>query len=220
MILIPTILCGGAGSRLWPLSRSLHPKPFIRLNDGQSLLQKAFPRGSEQNHVHEILTVTNREFLFKTEDDYREVNKKNISTSFILEPFAKNTAAAIAAATLNVLENHGEEAYLLVLAADHLIKDGKAFKASVDRAIKLAEKNNLVTFGIQPTTPETGYGYIEAEENTVKRFIEKPDLLTAKEYLASGKFLWNSGMFCFRAGVMLKEMEQHCPDILMLSRVA
>lgn len=213
-ILIPTILCGGAGSRLWPLSRSLHPKPFIRLNDGQSLLQKAFLRGSEQNHVHEILTVTNRELLFKTEDDYREVNEKNISTSFILEPFGKNTAAAIAAATLNVIQNHGEEAYLLVLAADHLIKDGPAFKASVDQALELAEKNNLVTFGIQPTTPETGYGYIESEGNTVRRFIEKPSLETAKEYLSSGQFLWNSGMFCFKAGVMLKEMKEHCPDIL------
>jgi mannose-1-phosphate guanylyltransferase len=215
MILIPTILCGGAGSRLWPLSRSLHPKPFIKLNDGQSLLQKAFIRGAQQNLVKEVLTVTNRELLFKTEDDYREVNKTNTPTSFILEPFGKNTAAAIAAATLEVIENHGEEAQLLVLAADHLIKDSQAFEKAVTKAIELADKGSLVTFGIEPTTPETGYGYIETDGHMkVQRFVEKPDLETAKQYMISGRHLWNSGMFCFKAGVMLREMQQHCPDII------
>lgn len=214
MILIPTILCGGAGSRLWPLSRSLHPKPFIRLGDGQSLLQKAFIRGSEQICVEEVLTVTNRELFFKTEDDYREINHSSIPTSFLLEPFAKNTAAAIAAATLDVVERFGSDALLLVLAADHLIKDSDAFQSAVTKATSLASEDKLVTFGIQPTSPETGYGYIETEGHEVKRFIEKPDLDTAKSYLASGQYLWNSGMFCFKAGVMLKEMQQHCPQII------
>tara|TARA_R110000787_G_scaffold215053_1_gene324109 strand:- start:6700 stop:8115 length:1416 start_codon:yes stop_codon:yes gene_type:complete len=214
MMLIPTILCGGAGSRLWPLSRAMHPKPFIRLTDGESLLQKAFIRGVQQKNVQEILTVTNRELLFKTEDDYREINQENIPTSFILEPFGRNTAAAIAAAALNVRKHHGEDAVLLVLAADHLINDSDAFTVAVDKAVQLAENNKLVTFGIQPTAPETGYGYIEADGYEVKRFVEKPDLQTARDYVASGRYFWNSGMFCFKAGVMLEQMQQHCPDIL------
>jgi len=213
-MLIPTILCGGAGSRLWPLSRAMHPKPFIRLTDGESLLQKAFIRGVQQKNVQEILTVTNRELLFKTEDDYREINQENIPTSFILEPFGRNTAAAIAAAALNVRKHHGEDAVLLVLAADHLINDSDAFTVAVDKAVQLAENNKLVTFGIQPTAPETGYGYIEADGYEVKRFVEKPDLQTARDYVASGRYFWNSGMFCFKAGVMLEQMQQHCPDIL------
>lgn len=214
MILIPTILCGGAGSRLWPLSRAMHPKPFIRLSDGESLLQKAFLRGVELKNVPEVLTVTNRELLFKTEDDYREVNDCNIATSFILEPFANNTAAAIATATLDVSKHYGEDAYLLVLAADHLIDDRQAFSQAVESALELAQKDYLVTFGIQPTAPEIGYGYIEADDTSVLRFVEKPDLATAKKYVSSGRYLWNSGMFCFRAGTMIKEMRQHCPDIL------
>lgn len=214
MILIPTILCGGAGSRLWPLSRALHPKPFIKLDDGLSLLQKAFLRGVQQHDVREILTVTNRELLFKTEDEYSEVNSVNVPTSFILEPFGKNTAAAIAAAALNVKQNYGEDACLLVLAADHLINNQAAFSQAVDSAMELANQNKLVTFGIKPTAPETGYGYIEAEGTSVKRFVEKPDLATATEYLLSGNYLWNSGMFCFKAGMMLEQMQKHCPDIL------
>lgn len=214
MVIIPTILCGGAGSRLWPISRSMHPKPFIRLNDGQSLLQKAFLRGNSQNDVNEILTVTNRELLFKTEDDYREVNNEATPVTFIMEPFGKNTAAAIALSVLHVIESHGEDALLLVLPADHLISDELAFSSAVNLAKKLAATDKLVTFGIQPTTPETGYGYIHAEGTEVKSFEEKPDLQTAQNYLQSGNYLWNAGMFCFKAGVMLAEMKLYCPDIL------
>lgn len=213
-MLIPTILCGGAGSRLWPLSRSMHPKPFIRLNDGESLLQKAFIRAVKQQDVREILTVTNRELLFKTEDDYREVNHANTPTSFILEPFGRNTAAAIAAAALNIRKHYGEDAVMLVLAADHLIADAEAFGEAVNKAAQLAAEGKLVTFGIKPTSPETGYGYIEAEGNTVKRFVEKPDYKTASEYVGSGNYFWNSGMFCFKAGAVLDEMRLYCKDIL------
>jgi len=214
MKLIPTILCGGAGSRLWPVSRELHPKPFIRLADGQSLLQKAFIRGAVLPQAEEVLTVTNRELFFKTKDEYREVNEAGIKTSYILEPFGRNTAAAIAAAAMHVSKTHGDDAMLLVLAADHLISDQQAFADAVAQATTLAQQGKLVTFGIQPNAPETGYGYIEAEGNEVRRFVEKPSQEIALEYVASGRFLWNSGMFLFQAGAMLKAMQQHCPDIL------
>ena len=214
MRLVPTILCGGAGSRLWPVSRELHPKPFIRLADGQSLLQKAFLRGAALHGVEEILTVTNRELFFKTEDEFREVNKSKLAPSFILEPSGRNTPAAIAAAALHVAKAHGDDAVMLVLAADHLISGQEAFADAVAEAVVLARQGNLVTFGIQPDAPETGYGYIEAEGNKVLRFVEKPSLVKAQEYLQSGRFLWNSGMFCFKAGSMLKAMEQYCPEIL------
>jgi len=222
MQLIPTILCGGAGSRLWPVSRELHPKPFIRLADGQSLLQKAYLRGAFLPNVSEILTVTNRDLFFKTEDEYREVAcivKRPLTNSFVLEPFGRNTAPAIAAAALQVAATYGNDAQLLVLAADHLIADQAAFAKAVDRAQQLAAEGKLVTFGIQPETPETGYGYIESEGNKVLRFVEKPNLQNAKEYVASGRYLWNSGMFCFSAGTIIREMEQHCPEILAASRV-
>ena len=222
MKLIPTILCGGAGSRLWPVSRELHPKPFIRLSDGQSLLQKAWLRGAVLPEVVETLTVTNRELFFKTEDEYREVAgiplNKGLANRFILEPFGRNTAPAIAAAALQVAGAYGDDACLLVLAADHLIADQAAFAQAVVTAMQFAGQGKLVTFGIQPDMPETGYGYIEADGNIVKRFVEKPSLDKAKEYVASGHYLWNSGMFCFQAGVMLREMQQHCPDILAATR--
>lgn len=218
MRLIPTILCGGAGSRLWPVSRELHPKPFIRLNDGQSLLQKAFLRGALLPGVEEILTVTNRELFFKTKDEFREVNAAGIATSFILEPFGRNTAAAIAAAAFQAAQAHGKNAVMLVLAADHLIADQQAFEQAVLKAIDLAVAGKLVTFGIQPNSPETGYGYIEADGNTVLHFVEKPSLEKAQEYISSGRFLWNSGMFCFTAGSMLQQMERHCPEILFATK--
>lgn len=218
MKLIPTILCGGAGSRLWPISREAHPKPFIRLADGQSLLQKAWLRGAVLPQVTEILTVTNRELFFKTEDEYGEVSglagKTGLRNRYILEPFGRNTAPAIAAAAMQVAEKHGGDACLLVLAADHLISDQAAFAEAVASAMRLAQQGKLVTFGIRPNRPETGFGYIEADGNEVKRFVEKPDLTTAGEYLASGRFLWNSGMFCFQAGTVLKEMQMHCQKLL------
>lgn len=220
--LTPVILCGGAGSRLWPVSRETHPKPFIRLADGQSLLQKAWLRGAILPEVTDVLTVTNRELLFKTADEYREVagipTNKAIINRFILEPFGRNTAPAIAAAALQIAAMRGDDACLLVLAADHLIADQAAFAEAVVTAMQLATQGKLVTFGIKPDRPETGYGYIEADGNTVRRFVEKPTLDTAQAYLASGRFLWNSGMFCFQAGVLLQEMEKHCPAILAATR--
>src|SRR3989338_2909204 len=136
--LIPTILCGGAGSRLWPISRELHPKPFIRMEDGLSLLQKTFLRGAQLPGVTQVMTVTNRELFFKTEDEFREVNAAGVATSFILEPFGRNTAAAIAAAAIQVEKMQGSDAIMLILAADHLIDDLQAFEQAVIKAVELA----------------------------------------------------------------------------------
>ena len=218
MPLIPTILCGGVGARLWPVSREQHPKPFIRLADGESLLQKSFIRGAKLPDVAEVLTVSNRELFFKTEDEYREINQVEIPTSFIMEPFGRNTAAAVAAAGLYVQEVFGADAQILILAADHLIADQEAFEGAVNDASILAARGQLVTFGIKPTAPEIGYGYIESEGSHVLRFVEKPTLERAEEYVASGRFLWNSGMFCFTAGTLLDAMSLHCSDILAAVR--
>lgn len=214
MNVIPVILCGGVGSRLWPVSRDLHPKPFIRLEDGQSLLQKAFLRGAELPNVTEILTVTNRELFFKVEDEYLDINTAKLSTSFILEPCGRNTAAAIASAALYIANKYPDDAIMLVLAADHLITDQAAFAQAVTNATELALLGKLVTFGIKPDSLETGYGYIEADGNSVLQFVEKPSLDKAKEYVASGRYWWNSGMFCFTAKTLLQQMQFYCPDIV------
>lgn len=221
MELIPVILSGGVGSRLWPVSREAHPKPFMALPDGQNLIQKTFLRASRLKDVAEILTVTNRELLFKTEDEYGVVNAAGHSQGFILEPFGRNTAAAVAAAALQLEASHGLDAQMLVLAADHLIKNEKAFAAAVADAMALAAEGWLVTFGIQPTYPETGFGYIEAQAGApldgglkVARFVEKPDLETAKGYVSAGNYYWNSGMFCFQVGTVLEELRKHAPEVL------
>lgn len=214
MVLIPTILCGGAGSRLWPVSRELHPKPFIRVADGQSLLQKAFLRGAMLTGATAILTVTNRELFFKTREEFLEVNREGLPTAYLLEPFGRGTAAAVASAALHVARVHGPHAAMLVLPADHLIADEPAFAAAVAQALQLARDGRLVTFGIRPTAPETGYGYIEAEGTNVLRFVEKPSAEVARGYVASGRFLWNAGMFCLEAGAILEEMRTHCGEVV------
>ncbi len=221
MKLIPTIMCGGAGSRLWPVSREQQPKPFIRLADGKSMLQNAWLRGAALPNVSEVLTVTNRELFFKTQDDYQEVNdtvETPTNNSYILEPFGRNTAPAIASAALHVAKRYGRDALLLVLAADHLISDQIAFSQAVEQACELASQGKLVTFGIRPERPETGYGYIESDGYDVLRFVEKPSLEKAKSYVESGHYLWNSGMFCFSAGALLDEMNIYAPEILTATK--
>ncbi|WP_443700783.1 sugar phosphate nucleotidyltransferase, partial [Pseudomonas sp.] len=189
--LIPCIISGGSGTRLWPVSRQNMPKPFMHMRDGQSLLQKTFLRASRLPGVENVLTVTNRDLLFRTLDDYRLVNKAQLPLDLLLEPFGRNTAAAIAVAALHVQEHFGDDAQLLVMPADHLILNETAFAVAVSQARELAEAGHLVTFGIEPDRPETGFGYIEqgaalGAGNRVNRFVEKPDLATAQGYLDGG----------------------------------
>ncbi|MHB0985133.1 MAG: mannose-1-phosphate guanylyltransferase/mannose-6-phosphate isomerase [Sulfuricella sp.] len=214
-MLIPIILSGGAGSRLWPVSRESHPKPFMKLPDGQSLLQKTFARAAALDGVAEVLTITNREYFFKSRDEYQAVKKcfPGVEDVFLLEPFGRNTAAAVALGALKIAADHGSDALMLVLPADHLIDDQEAFGAAVKQASSLAEQGKLVTFGIVPDMPETGFGYIEADGYVVKRFVEKPSYELARQYVDSGRYLWNSGMFCFKAGAVLEQFNLHSPDI-------
>lgn len=211
--LVSVVLSGGAGTRLWPASREAHPKPFIKLGDGETLIQKTYTR--VKNLGSEVLTVTNRDYYFMSRD---EQNRVDVTGGYLLEPFGRNTAPAIALAAKKVASDYGADAIMLVLAADHLIADQGKFANAVEDASVLAREGYLVTFGIVPTTPETGFGYVEKgtelnKGNAVVRFVEKPDLDKAREYLASGKYLWNSGMFCFKAGVFLDELTKTAPEV-------
>lgn len=221
-MLIPCIIAGGSGSRLWPVSRETMPKPFMRLEDGQSFLQKTFLRVAALNTQGPILTVVNRELLFRLNDEYSAVNTSNLALELILEPFGRNTAAAVVLAALQVQSRWGETAQILVLPADHLIEDQEAFVQAVEHAKALAGQGFLVTFGLKPQYPETGFGYIEQgaaieqDGYQVKRFVEKPDILTAEKYIADGRYLWNSGMFCMQVSTLLSEFEKHNPELLKL----
>ncbi|MEO4048052.1 mannose-1-phosphate guanylyltransferase/mannose-6-phosphate isomerase [Pseudomonas sp. CAU 1711] len=225
-MIIPVILSGGAGTRLWPASREDHPKPFMRLPDGQSLLMKTYSRAAGLLGTGgEIVTVTNREHYFESRDHFAEAKLAGCRARFLLEPQGRNTAPALAAAALALAAEHGDEAVLVVMAADHLIHDLAGFKAATEHAVQLAEQGYLVTYGVRPTTPETGFGYIEAGAALdelggcqVQRFVEKPDSATAQEYLDSGRFLWNSGMFCFTAASLIREFQAHAPDLLEQAR--
>lgn len=223
-MIIPVILSGGAGTRLWPVSREGHPKPFMKLADGESLLLKTYRRAlavmeSLGGGKGELLTVTNRDYYFMSKDELAALKPgEPLPGAFLLEPEGRNTAPAVALAAHQVVEQFGPDALMLVLAADHLIQDPARFTAAVADAAALAQQGHLVTFGIVPTGPETGFGYIEAGEalsqgRKAVRFVEKPSLEKAQAYLASGNFYWNSGMFCFRAGCLLEEMAHHAPDV-------
>lgn len=214
MTVVSVIISGGAGARLWPFSRESHPKPLIALADGQSLLQHAFRRALAIPDVSEVFTVTNRDLLFASEDEYRGTGLPIPKLTYLLEPEGRDTAAAIATAALAVEAAHGRDAVMCVFPADHMVADVDAFVTAAGKAIALAQKGRLVTFGIHPTSPETGYGYIEASGNDVIRFVEKPDAETAETYLASGRFLWNSGMFCFQAGTMIDLLDEFCADVV------
>ena len=219
MTLIPIIVSGGSGSRLWPVSRKAHPKPFIRLPDGKSLLQHTYLRAAALPDVREIVTVTNQDLRFGTDDEYRETGL-DLPLTMLLEPAGRDTAAAVACATLQVAATHGGDAILFLMPADHIIRDLEAFKSAASRAVELASQGKLVTLGIQPQHAETAYGYIEADGESVLRFVEKPSKEKAQDYLASGRFYWNGGMLVYRADTMLKLLEQHCADILQASRTS
>lgn len=225
--IVPVILSGGAGTRLWPVSREALPKPFIRLPDGRSLLQKTLLRAASLSGVKKALTVTNGEYFFLSRDDFAEVDNGGIDVEFLLEPLARNTAPAIAAAALHVRARFGGTTVLLVLPADHLILDHAGFAAAVGQARRLAAAGWLTTFGVTPARPETGYGYIEVGEAIpggvgcrAVRFVEKPDIETARTYQASGRFVWNSGMFCFTADVLLAALRKNAPAVLAAAEAA
>lgn len=219
-VMIPVILSGGSGTRLWPVSRRAHPKPFMKLVDGETLAEKTFRRALGVAGDSPVLTVTSRDYFFYTRDLYDAVDGKEHGHPFLLEPIGRNTAPAIALAALYVRETQGPDALMLVLPADHLIRDTASFQAAVAEAKDLAGRGYLVTFAIHPTHPETGYGYIrrgssinDSNGHEVAAFVEKPNLETALGYVSSGEYGWNSGMFCFGSGAYLDALEQHAPDI-------
>jgi len=199
------ILCGGNGTRLWPLSRTLMPKQFVKLFSVESLFQKTVKRN--QKTCNKQLIVSNTEQYFLALDQMEELSIKD--SQYLLEPIGRNTAPAIALACLAL----NTEELVLVTPSDHLIKDEGAYLNSVKKAQDLAQNNNLVTFGITPQYPETGFGYIEANGENVLSFKEKPDVVTAQAYLDAGNYYWNSGMFCFKTGVFLEELKKYSPAI-------
>lgn len=224
-MLIPVILSGGTGTRLWPVSRSAYPKPFMPMADGESLLLKTLRRALAVADGREVMTVTGRDYYFLSRDEYaRAPEAAGVTLRFLLEPAGRNTAPAVLLAALDAQARHGDDATLLVLPADHLVEDVVAFGRDVARAMRLAADGWLVTFGIRPNRAETGFGYLHTGvalpdgARRVAAFVEKPDRAAAEAYLASGDYLWNSGMFCFGATALLAAAEKHCPDVLAAAR--
>ena len=218
-MITPVILSGGSGTRLWPLSRKLYPKQFISLINETTLFQDTILRLPKD--VDNPIVICNEDHRFLAAEQLRQINKE--PNGIILEPVGKNTAPAIALAALKLI-NNGEDPLLLVLSADHLIKNINAFHQSIKVAKRLADNNKLVTFGIVPSKAETGYGYIKANIDSVadyyriQSFTEKPNEESAKKYLDSGNYLWNSGMFMFRASIYLQELEKFEPEILNICK--
>lgn len=221
--MIPVILSGGNGSRLWPLSRQLNPKQFLPIADDSLSMLQATIRRLEGLQVSQPCLICNEEHRFLAAEQLRALGIEN--ASILLEPVGRNTAPAVALAAIKALEKE-HDPVLLVLAADHLIKDVGAFHRAVETALPFAQAGKLVTFGIVPTHAETGYGYVQKGASageggfSVQSFVEKPDSETAERYLASGEHFWNSGMFMFRASRYLEELQRWQPEILDACRRA
>ena len=210
----PVILAGGTGSRLWPMSRELYPKQLLNLTDDCSLLQSTLKRVNDLPDALPPVVVVGEDHRFLALNQVNELDLAE-QIELILEPVGRNTAPAICAAALLCQSRAQEDVILLVLPADHLIRREAAFHQAVTQASELAGQGKLVTFGITPHAPETGYGYIEkGEGNRVKSFVEKPDLATAEKYLEAGNFFWNSGMFAFSSATLLSEIATFDPEML------
>ncbi len=230
-MIVPVILAGGSGTRLWPLSRQLYPKQLLSLTDEQTMLQQTLMRVIDVEEVTEPLVICNETYRYIISEQLRQSGVR--PESLILEPVGRNTAPAVAVAALRA-EKLDPEAMILVLPADHLIQDIAIFHQALHTAARYAAKGDLVTFGVIPTSPETGYGYIRigrpvhagdqetnpGETYAIREFVEKPDLETARRYLDSGEYCWNSGMFLFRAVDILEELGRFSPDILAACRDA
>ncbi len=220
-LLVPVILCGGSGTRLWPLSRSGHPKQFLALDGERSLLQETWLRVAGLAGVAAPLVVTNEAHRFMVAEQLRQIDCR--PHAIMLEPVGRNTAPAIAVAALQACED-GADPVLLVLPSDHVVADVAAFHDAVRQGLGTAAAGALVTFGIVPDGPETGYGYIRMEAGDgvrpVMAFVEKPDADTARAYVADGTYVWNSGMFLLRASRYLEELDRYRPDILQACRRA
>ena len=213
------ILAGGSGSRLWPLSRELYPKQLLNLNSDKSLLQSTFERLKMCMPSDNIVSITNTKHSSNVRMQLSEIYETPVILS---EPTAKNTAPAIVLATKFIMQKSNSDPVIIVVPSDHLIKDNDKFLSTVKKGEKLAEQGYIVTFGIKPDYPETGYGYINTSEKTgdglkVKKFVEKPDFETAEKYLREGNYFWNSGIFMFKASTLLDETIKHAPDIAKIS---
>ena len=231
--LVPVILCGGTGTRLWPLSRATYPKQYWALagEGDDTLLQQTHQRLTGIAGLQPPLLICNEDHRFIVAEQMRQIGVE--PAAILLEPMGRNTAPAVAVAALQATAR-GDDPLLLVLAADHVIRDAAGFRAAVEAGMAAAEAGQLVTFGIVPTAAETGYGYIEAAESLsqgnqagdslkpvpIARFVEKPDRATAEQFLASGRFTWNSGMFLFRASAILAELERLAPEVVSACRAA
>lgn len=223
MNIIPVILSGGSGTRLWPLSRNTYPKQFLKLLADKSLFQDTLSR------VHDLgdkppIVVTSEQHRFLAAEQVRQQSIEG--ATIILEPVGRNTAPAIAVAALQMLEQSDDNPVMLVLPSDHSIRDTDTFHQAVKTGYQAALNQKLVTFGIVPDKPETGFGYIRAEADSdtdtypVDKFVEKPDLKTAEKYLAAGNYYWNSGMFMFTAQRYLEELEKHQPEMVVACKKA
>ncbi len=219
--ILPVILSGGTGTRLWPLSRSSLPKQYLNLNkeSKNSLLQDTFLRLKGIKNLINPIVICNEDQRFIVAEQFRSILEK--PWSILLEPFGKNTAPAIALAALICLENEIDP-FLLILSSDHKIKNKDNFQESINEGIQFANEGKLVTFGIRPTEPNSGYGYIESQEkitslkkaSNIKRFIEKPNKEKAEEFLKNGHYTWNSGIFLFKSEAIIRELKRHQPDLL------
>jgi mannose-1-phosphate guanylyltransferase/mannose-6-phosphate isomerase len=212
------LLAGGTGSRLWPISRELYPKQLVNLVGADSLVQSTIKRLLPDLEATRVRIVCGEEHYFEIARHLEEIDVP-AEGKIITEPCGRNTAPAILLAALNILKSE-KDAILLIFPSDHVIKDSDSFRERLKKAIILARKNHIVTFGIKPTAPETGYGYIEGgkavggDGRAIKRFVEKPDEKTARKYIKAGNFYWNSGMFAFKASVLIKEFRAHEPVLL------